>query len=300
MKPEARWIHVCGMSRSGTTLLTSMLDAHPGISMGYELLPAGLPSTIQFAKEIRDAVDATDGSARAVGNRLKESGLASSGVFVKRAARALLTPSDLEAILRRLSEEGRGSLRSLGARRELSEQVVLAKMAKEGTSIGGHKVGPRVARSIGARAMDTSIVYIVRDPRDVAASQRERGFDFDMRSLARDWNQLVATARRGVARIPARRHAIRYEDLVEHPERSLRDMSEAIGIEFETSMLDPGTSKASVLNSEVRHANAENLRREVFTSSVGRGRRELSSEDSKVLSRRCRRGLRFLDYPLSP
>ena len=44
MNSDVRWIHVCGMSRSGTTLLTSMLDAHPGISMGYELLPAGLPA----------------------------------------------------------------------------------------------------------------------------------------------------------------------------------------------------------------------------------------------------------------
>lgn len=299
MNSDVRWIHVCGMSRSGTTLLTSMLDAHPGISMGYELLPAGLPSTIQLAEAIQGAVDATDGSARAVGNRLKESGLVPSGVFVKRAARALVTPTELEVILRRLSGQGRGSLRSLAARRELSEEVVLAKMAKERTTIGGHKVGPRVARSIGVRAKDTSIVYIVRDPRDVAASQRERGFDFDMRSLARDWNRLVATARRGVGRIPTRRYTIRYEDLVEHPERSLRGISEAIKIDFEPSMLDPATSKASVLNSEVRHANAENLRREVFTSSVGRGRRELSVEDSDSLSRRCRRGLGFLDYPLT-
>ena len=299
MNSDVRWIHVCGMSRSGTTLLTSMLDAHPGISMGYELLPAGLPRSIELAEAIHAAVDATDGSARAVGNRLKESGLAPSGVFVKRAARALVTPTELEAIVRRLSGQGRGSFRSLAARRELSEAVVRAKMTKERTTIGGHKVGPRVARSIGVRAKDTSIVYIVRDPRDVAASQRERGFDFDMRSLARDWNRLVAAARRGVRRVPARRYAIRYEDLVEHPERSLRSMSEAIEVDFDPSMLDPATSKASVLNSEVRHANADNLRREVFTSSVGRGRRELPAEDSDSLSHSCRRGLGFLDYPLT-
>ena len=299
MKAEARWIHVCGMSRSGTTLLTSMLDAHPGISMGYELLPAGLPGTIELAEAIHDAINVTDGSARAVGNRLRKSGLAPSGVFVKRAARALVSPTDLEAILRRLAEQGRGSLGNLASQREISEEIVRAKMEKEGTTIGGHKVGPHVARSIGVRAKDTSIVYIVRDPRDVAASQRERGFDFDMRSLARDWNRLVATARRGVRRIPTRRYTIRYEDLVEHPERSLRGMSEAIKVDFDPSMLDPATSKASVLNSEVRHANADNLRREVFTSSVGRGLRELPVEDSKSLSHYCRRGLGFLDYSLT-
>ena len=38
-----RHAFVCGYSRSGTTLLATILDSHPRISMGYELVPTGLP-----------------------------------------------------------------------------------------------------------------------------------------------------------------------------------------------------------------------------------------------------------------
>lgn len=53
-----RHVFACGMSRSGTTLLATILDSHPAISMGYELLPAGLPPLAESISLLREAVAA--------------------------------------------------------------------------------------------------------------------------------------------------------------------------------------------------------------------------------------------------
>lgn len=42
-----RHVIACGYSRSGTTLLTTILDAHPSVAMGYEILPNPLPPLVE-------------------------------------------------------------------------------------------------------------------------------------------------------------------------------------------------------------------------------------------------------------
>ena len=41
-----------GISRSGTTLLTTILDSHPDVSMGYELLPIGIDDAEKASNDI--------------------------------------------------------------------------------------------------------------------------------------------------------------------------------------------------------------------------------------------------------
>lgn len=43
----------CGISRSGTTLVTTNLDSDPQASMGYELMPQNLPEPTVAAEAIR-------------------------------------------------------------------------------------------------------------------------------------------------------------------------------------------------------------------------------------------------------
>ena len=77
-------VFTCGMSRSGTTLLTTILDSHPDISMGYELLPHELPPTAQLIELIRSAREEAGDHPRRCGNLIKGWGYNSAGVFVKR------------------------------------------------------------------------------------------------------------------------------------------------------------------------------------------------------------------------
>jgi len=182
MTTGERSVHVCGMSRSGTTLVTTMLDAHPSVSMGYELMPADLPSVSDLLRAVRDARSATDGSARRVGNHLKDAGFPSAGVFVKRAARACVEPDAFVEMLESLRDAGVTALDGMAERRLISREVVRRKMRVEGTSIGGHKIGADLAGPMLRDEPDAVIVFVIRDPRDVAASQQSRGFTNDMES----------------------------------------------------------------------------------------------------------------------
>ena len=49
-------IFPCGMSRSGTTLLATVLDSHSQVSLGYELIPPKLPSPRQLMSIVEDTL----------------------------------------------------------------------------------------------------------------------------------------------------------------------------------------------------------------------------------------------------
>ncbi|MCA9295278.1 MAG: sulfotransferase, partial [Phycisphaerales bacterium] len=287
MATPTRFIYVCGMSRSGTTLVATMLDAHPDISMGYELLPAELPNATALLAALAEAIAASDGSARKVGNFLKDRGMATAGVFVKRAARALVEPDELIGIIQTMQAEGTERLDDMRARRALSRAVVCAKMEREQTSIGGHKIGTDLAKAVLDEESSSVVLFVIRDPRDVTASQRARGFDHDLPTIARTWNKLVDQAMKLTRSMPDRCAIVQYEQIVRAPEVTLRTLAPTIGVGIVPEMLEFSTSKASVLTSAVRHANADNLAKDLFTTSIGRSATELSDGDRRQLAKIC-------------
>lgn len=73
---------LCGISRSGTTLLATILDSHPNISMGYELLPVDLPPVAETVQLLDSAIPECDGDSEACGDRLRPQGHKTLGTFV--------------------------------------------------------------------------------------------------------------------------------------------------------------------------------------------------------------------------
>jgi len=85
---------VCGMSRSGTTLLVTMLDSHKEISMGYEMLPAGIDDLGDAASNIEQCLEelGQHAVAKDVQSWLKKQNMDSVGKFVRQADRAAVSP----------------------------------------------------------------------------------------------------------------------------------------------------------------------------------------------------------------
>lgn len=105
-----------------------------------------------------------------------------------------------------------------------------------------------------ARLADTfpeaRFIHIIRDGRDVAASLTRMSFGPNTFGEAvLRWKRLVQTGQRqGLALGASRYYEVRYEDLVERPERTLRDLCDFIDLRFEPEMLHFYERADEVLN----------------------------------------------------
>lgn len=89
---------------------------------------------------------------------------------------------------------------------------------------------------------NAKFIHIVRDPRAVAASVMPLSWGPNTaRGAAALWLTKLATGLAGADGMPRERvMTLRYEDLVEHPEPSLRRACDFAGLDYSESMLDGG------------------------------------------------------------
>jgi hypothetical protein len=209
-------IAVLGVSRSGTTLLKAMLDAHSQVA---------IPSESYFLPQLWDRHGERPERAAFVEDltrleRLREWGVDSEDV----RARIPERPTFAEAIqsIYRLYAESRGKSR-FGDKTPLYMQHL----------------------DVLERAFPGALyVHIVRDGRDAACSllamtrkprfnlSRPRGIG----DFAVAWQREVRAAQSFGRTHPY--HEIRYEDLVAQPEARLREVCAFLGLEYEPAMLE--------------------------------------------------------------
>ena len=109
------------------------------------------------------------------------------------------------------------------------------------------------ASSLG---IDAHLVHVVRDGRDVAASQLEMGLADDIEDIALAWWRQVRRIRQTGHRIAERYTELRYEELVHQPTVTLRLLCEPLGLTFDPAMLDHRASATAMLRAGGRpHEN---------------------------------------------
>lgn len=204
---------IVGVSRSGTTLLRLMLDAHPALA---------IPPETHFLQV------------------LLERPPAQADAFLSVVTGAQTWPDfhlDAEALRQRIV--ARGPFGLAGA----VEAFYEAYAERRGKPRWGDKTPPYVLRIAAIRRLlpQARFIHIVRDVRDVALSLRDKWFGpgADVERAATFWRDRIETARRQAAEFPAETYTeIRYEDLVADPERVLRKVCAAIALAFDPAMLD--------------------------------------------------------------
>ncbi len=287
---------VSGVSRSGTTLLAAMLDAHPAVSMGYELMPTDLPpdavAAERLAAAIREHGDDSLAAARRLGNALRDSGDEAFGRFVKRAARCRVSPAELRGLLAD-GVDVSATTRSIA----LSAAVVERKRRSEGSRVVGWKLSVTARPQLPADWRRPVFLCLVRDPRDVAESQRRRGMSTSVEEVAAGWCRHFDAAERRRRSHPDEVVVIRYETLVRDPRSETGRLCTALGLDWDPAMLRPEQSKASVFTAGQRHANAATLAGGITDARVGAwrevlGEREVSRLEAAVGGRMIRAGYR--------
>ena len=272
-RPDAP-VFVVGVARSGTTLLSAMLSAHPRLDCGpesrffarYRHLDARARARVlDPATWPRPAVDFM-ASLRNQGHPITELfGLTLPEIGTYLASRQPSTMAMLES-LTVLHAQRAGKARWV---EKTPRHLLMTDTLREGWP-------------------EARIVRIVRDPRDVALSLARMPFAKD--SVVGNLVRIDEDDRASRDRIEADPLAmsLRYEDLVTEPERELRRVCDFIGEEYAPSMLDSRQTAAGVAADHEWWK--ESVSGPLDTSSVGRWRTEMSADARRFA------GLHLADY----
>jgi hypothetical protein len=267
-----RHFFIVGSPRSGTTLLQAMLLRAPGVHIPPETHFMGA----YWARRAHWG-DLTNAANR------------------RRLAESILRRSEREGIEldRPAFEQAMGGARCYAdAFRAWLDAIALDR----GASIIGEKSPPHTEFTVELLAMfpDAKVLHIVRDPRDVAASQRAAWGRTPLQSALR-W-RLDARAQRRAERLSAgdRHHTVRYRDLVTDPEASLQRVSDFLEIPFRDEMLHPEDRRERGFHE--RESHKAGTLKPVTRSRVGRYRDQLSSASVALIERIAGSEMRRLGF----
>jgi hypothetical protein len=221
-------VFVVGCDRSGTSLLTLILNQSPDLKMIFE---AGFLPRLESLSS--DYGDFSAPRQRWYFIRDIQREKATSRTFAFEKFESL---SDQEAELA-LREAAPTNYR--GA----ANAIYSAAARKEGKGRWGEKM-PRYITQVEWLATmfpDSHIVHIIRDPRDVAASMCRAGFEESLHDAAERWAARVAEGRRQGRTVESRYHEVQYEKLLQNPTETVKSLAECLGIAFDSEMTQ-GTS----------------------------------------------------------
>lgn len=124
------------------------------------------------------------------------------------------------------------------------------------------------------------VVHVIRDGRDVVASHRDRWGYLAALKAVRKWPRYVHTARSsGAGMTPDRYHEVRYEDLVNEPEKTLRELLAFLDEPWDPAVLSHDRQPHDVPERYRRLASSRRRTageaRAIYRSRVGAHRREL-------------------------
>jgi sulfotransferase family protein len=289
---------VVGVSRSGTTLLRLMLDAHPQLT---------IPPETHFVPKVVNVCErlTAEGASTA---EVREQALAAMTTHPRWGDFGLA-----DQVVRSLMEQ-HDPLTAGDAIRAFYE----AYAAEVGKPRWGDKSPPYTWKALRIqRALpEAFFIHIIRDGRDVALSLSEVSWGPDDVSLAAEkWVTEVRRARkraRGLAR--GTYMELRFEDLVADPEPLLRRIARFVDLPWDDAMLNyhrqaeermsremARTLKplgGGTITAEERTRQHELVSQPPSQSRVGRWRTEMSPEDRTAFESVAGKLLKKLGYEL--
>jgi len=273
-----RPIFVVGCPRSGTTMLSLMIHAHPRMAMP--------PESRFLLKEWRRRAKFGD----------------------------LSTPEQRMKLAKACVRSG-SKVRDLGLDPQETLEAILAAPPTMGSAFGtifkmfadrhgkprwGDK-RPAYYQEVDVLLRlfpDAQIVHIVRDGRsNVASLKKMPWWPYDSIGSMAAWSQAEYCSRRNQKRLPADTfHVIRYESLVADPEPVLRELCRFLDEDFHPAMLEPSEVRDVVPEKKTWHGN---LKQSVNTDQVESWRKGLDPWELGLMETVLRRKLKRWNYPIS-
>ena len=275
-------IFVRGMSRSGGTLMVTLLDAHPDVAMSYELYPHLLELQPEEDMNKLAAVIARS-TNKSIIRRAPTKAIAK---FSIRCNRGGLTMEEVGELVAEVAREGLHFSQLIG-RQRMIEKCALRKMRRLGKKRWGMKCTNRYSDYTGAWAK-AQFLDMLRDGRDVLASQLNTGsFKNSPEDVADGWRRTHETFENLMSRGDINGTFVRYEQLTSDPERELRRICDLLGLEFSDLMLRHEEQDLTVYSAS--HLSGDRISSKIDTSSVGRWKRDLSVDELRSIRKKRRR-----------
>ncbi len=258
---SARPILIFGAMRSGTSLLSRLLNAHSRIAIPFEshLFNQWYPRRSQYG-------DLT----RPENRRLLIEDIIRYGVvhdWVPRpdpeAVAALVRGTDFAAVARAIMEWA----------------AAQAGKPRWGEKTPHHTL---LHSDVLNAFPEAQVIMIERDPRDVALSGKQARFGgLHVLPFARAWGRYVRAGREVRAQLgPDRCCDLRYEALVRDPEGELRRIMAFLGEDYEPAQLEFHRTDEDWRTDD---RNLTQLRRPISPDSIGRWKEGLSAHEVKLI-----------------
>ncbi|MGD1955634.1 MAG: sulfotransferase [Sphingomonadales bacterium] len=218
-------IFLYGFARSGTTLLTMMLDSHAELSVPLSVTGLWYRTIAASAQDVDALVDALLGHERI---RLWKADLNRDAIL------AAIRPGHIEDIIPAFHA---AKAQADGKPRWANMDIASIDHVEE----------------LATWFPDARFVHIVRDVRDVALSHQDYAFSEGYYlEIAQSWSALVGAAERIGSLLGERHLTIHFEDLVEASEATLKTICDHVELEYDATMLAYGAKVGQKIPNERR------------------------------------------------
>lgn len=283
-------VFVRGLSRSGGTLVATILDATDEISMSYEIYPdlltadASIPTSateLNSKPQHKPAISPwLVAELLAFGRKpslelLDKLKMKKLKQFLLRAERSGLNFDDIATALSSIevSSEDSASLRlaCVGA-------IAQMKARKESKARWGAKCSGQFAM-YAKRWPSAKFINIIRDPRDVLASQLSTGnFHPSPSEVGRAWLSNHSNFRKLCSRGRIEGIEVSYESLCLETESTLETIGSFLGVKSISRMKSHSSRNLSIFHKPNGHLSFERIKQPIDASQVGRWKHELQAD----------------------
>jgi LPS sulfotransferase NodH len=271
-------LFVVGVDRSGTTLLSLMLDAHSRIAIPYES-----NFFIRYFQDRELFEDLKDRSDRLA------------------LVKSILSTHYVRKWDWKITPEEVIDLDKCNNLQNTISQIYQAYAHSFGKDIWGDK-SPSYTEHIyllNDLFPSSRFIHIIRDGRDVALSIMQRWWGpNDFVNTIRYWNRTIICARKMLKMLPEERYIeVRFEDLVSDPTREIKRITDFIGVDFEEKMVRDYTKTAQQKVGERIHQHHIHLTKPPSSSQAFKWKKTLKPADQAIAYQIAGETLVELGYP---
>lgn len=309
------YVFMSGMFRSGTTLLGTMLNAHPALAIALDPF---LPVFKAFRSQVAGGLPGGSPQAE-IAAPLDDYYFLPHKQIVMDAVRtasldlpiAPASVAELEAQLAAYAAEyaPRLSTRLAGLGGKTYAQAlahgvgsILDLYGGPECRLAGFKQAwtDEFAPHVLAAHPGNKVIHIIRDPRATCASKNVSEEKYPWLFLIRQWRKSASFIWRNVfgpGADPGRVMLVRYEDLIAEPEREARRICSFLGVGFDPRVVRPEGFTDSEGRPWVQNTSYQDAARQVFnTGSIGKWRNILKPPEIELIERLCAAEMRAFGY----